>query len=133
MPLQRGRGGGGGVSRSEVVTGRWRKPPAHSAALNMRDALHVFLACAVFRIFNAFAVRTYFNADEFWQALEVWKGGGHPTMKKTTTTTIMMMMRASFDSLSFARLNEVYERFRQPESGGDNRGVTRRDELEAQL
>jgi hypothetical protein len=25
----------------------------------------------VFRICNAFAVRTYFNADEYWQALEV--------------------------------------------------------------
>ena len=123
------------MSRSEVETGRWREPPARSAALNMRDALHVFLACAVFRIFNAFAVRTYFNADEFWQALEVWKEGGRPSMKTTTTTTtttIMTMMGASLDSIPLARSKEVYARFTQPESGGDG-GLTQRDEMEAQL
>ena len=60
-----------GVSRTELERGRWSKPPPRSAALNPRDALLIFIACAVFRVFNAFAVRTYFNADEFWQSLEV--------------------------------------------------------------
>ena len=31
----------------------------------------LFAFCLVFRVANAFAVRTYFNADEFWQGPEV--------------------------------------------------------------
>ena len=32
---------------------------------------HLFAFCFAFRVANAFAVRTYFNADEFWQGPEV--------------------------------------------------------------
>lgn len=60
-----------GVSLSDVERGRWSKRAPPHAALNHRDAFWMFVACAVFRVFNAFAVRTYFNADEYWQALEV--------------------------------------------------------------
>ena len=31
----------------------------------------LFALCAAFRVVNAFLVRTYFNADEYWQSLEV--------------------------------------------------------------
>ena len=31
----------------------------------------LFALCAAFRVVNAFVVRTYFNADEYWQSLEV--------------------------------------------------------------
>jgi hypothetical protein len=58
-----------GVSATDVELGRWsRRPPPH-AALNVRDAARLFFFCATFRVLNALAVRTYFNADEYWQAL----------------------------------------------------------------
>ena len=56
-----------GVSLADVNKSR----PAPGAALTMRDAAVMLLGCFIFRTVNAFLVRTYFNADEYWQALEV--------------------------------------------------------------
>ena len=68
----------GEVARIVVV-------PASLARARARDGMGVarrsspaamsgwvlFALCAAFRVVNAFLVRTYFNADEYWQSLEV--------------------------------------------------------------
>ena len=36
----------------------------------------LFALCAAFRVVNAFVVRTYFNADEYWQSLSGGRLGG---------------------------------------------------------
>ncbi|KAJ1553472.1 hypothetical protein HK096_007703, partial [Nowakowskiella sp. JEL0078] len=45
--------------------------------------LKLYLTCLAFRIFNAFAVQTYFDPDEYWQAPEIAHrivfGYGHVT------------------------------------------------------
>jgi phosphatidylinositol glycan class B len=37
----------------------------------MKSGLVLFLAILVFRIYNAIAIKTSFDPDEYWQSLEV--------------------------------------------------------------
>lgn len=67
----RRRSGIGLVNLSKVEQRNKSAADSKEEGKSKWDDINVWLGCLALRILNALLVRTYFNPDEHWQALEV--------------------------------------------------------------